>query len=108
MLNDYVVKAIDNILDELFIAPEHDRLVWITKNTKSFMSFNHYYEGAATDTASLDTADRESVYDTIGFYFVKSGWPCYGDGKEYSEKFAEALTKNVENYNWKVRGEVYA
>ncbi|AAQ64272.1 hypothetical protein KVP40.0203 [Vibrio phage KVP40] len=46
------------------------------------------------DCTSLDTADRDVVFDMIAAELgFEDGWPMYGSSEEYTNKFWQAIQK---------------
>lgn len=47
----------------------------------------------SSQSGSLDTLEREVLYDAIGLTLVGKHWPCNGDSEEVSTAFLESLVK---------------
>ena len=104
MLSEATFNGIYNIVSEIFESPERELVIWIEQNTKHFIEFDHWYKNSDNKNISLDTGDREHVYDVIGMYFLKTPWPIFGEGPEKYRSFVKDLQTEAEKYNWKLKG----
>jgi hypothetical protein len=54
------------------------------------------------DIRECDTITRESLASFIGEKIVGRGWPTFGEGKVYSEKFFKELNEKAPKFNVKI------
>ena len=102
MLNDCVLNAVDDVLNDIFEAPQHDRLIWAHKQTKRLMKLNEKYANCSSKT-SLQKEDVRAVRDAVAVYFTRNfQWPSPKDDKSY-EDFMTKLRSSVNRYGWKVK-----
>jgi hypothetical protein len=79
--------------------PSDQALAEVIEEDQEFTEIlNDCYNGP--DTSGLDTAEREILLDTIGLRFAGGHWPCFMDGVEYREQFANRLVANAQAAGW--------
>ena len=104
MLSDATFDGIYDIVSTVFEAPERQLVMWIEQNTKYFADFDRWYKDASrSKPVSLDTPDREHVYDVIAMYFLKVQWPENGAGTPAYKQFLDNLDHAILQYQWKLK-----
>lgn len=104
MLSDSAFNGIYDIVSSIFDAQERQLVMWIEQNVKYFQEIDHWYSGLdPSKPISLDTEDREHVYDVIAMYFLKVKWPRYRDGSQAYKDFLNDLKSAITRYQWKMK-----
>lgn len=98
------IRCAVNNLQEIFDAPEDELIKFVDMYTKAFLEYSHYYDHVDfnDNISTLDTVEREHLYDIVGMHFCRTEWPEYRHGSDVYEKFIKTLRQHAKDIGWKL------
>lgn len=104
MLNPTPLACCKAELAKISIVPPSDAALTALIETDDYLTdkLNQYYTNEGED--SLDTAEREELYDLIAQHFTGRGWPTNMDSHEISHKFVIDFVASAIAAEWMTKG----
>ena len=82
------------------IAPNLGIVASLVMMSPTLVRHLRLYYSETKGTGTLDTYEREYLFDMVAENYCGTSWPCNMDGVEYSQRFFDTLMENSSMVGW--------